>query len=78
MSPLAKWFTIGVLPQLTIWIWYTVVVGGLFGIVAARDRPPPAAPRPEPRSSDARGRGLWRPPPLALDNGMGVTHKHRA
>jgi len=35
MSPLAKWFTIGLVPQLTIWIAYTVVVGALFGIAAA-------------------------------------------
>jgi hypothetical protein len=35
MSPLAKWFTIGVVPQLSIWIWYTVVVGMVFGILAA-------------------------------------------
>jgi hypothetical protein len=35
MSPLAKWFTIGVVPQLSIWIWYTVVVGMIFGILAA-------------------------------------------
>ena len=35
MSTLAKWFTIGVVPQLSIWIWYTVVVGTIFGIVAA-------------------------------------------
>jgi hypothetical protein len=35
MSTLAKWFTIGVVPQLSIWIWYTVVVGMIFGIVAA-------------------------------------------
>lgn len=34
-SPFAKWFLIGLVPQLTIWIWYTVVFGGLFGIVAA-------------------------------------------
>ncbi len=35
MTPaLYKWFMIGLLPQLTIWLWYTVVVGGLFGIVA--------------------------------------------
>src|SRR6185295_2049626 len=27
MSALAKWFVIGVVPQLSIWIWYTVVVG---------------------------------------------------
>lgn len=35
MGPLALWFTIGFLPQLTIWMAYTVVVGALFGIVAA-------------------------------------------
>jgi hypothetical protein len=35
MSTLAKWLTIGVLPQLTIWIWYTVAVGAIFGLVAA-------------------------------------------
>jgi hypothetical protein len=35
MAPLAKWFFIGVLPQMTIWIWFTVVVGSLFGILAA-------------------------------------------
>ena len=35
MGTLAKWFAIGVLPQLSIWIWYTVVVGMIFGIAAA-------------------------------------------
>jgi hypothetical protein len=35
MSTLAKWFVIGVVPQLSIWIWYTVVVGMIFGILAA-------------------------------------------
>jgi hypothetical protein len=34
MSTLAKWFTIGLLPQLTVWMAYTVVIGGLFGIIA--------------------------------------------
>jgi hypothetical protein len=34
MAPLLKWFYIGLLPQLTIWIAFTVVVGSLFGIVA--------------------------------------------
>jgi hypothetical protein len=31
---LTKWFAIGVVPQMTIWIWFTVVVGSLVGIVA--------------------------------------------
>jgi len=35
MSGLTKWLVIGVLPQLTVWQWFTVVVGGLFGIAAA-------------------------------------------
>jgi hypothetical protein len=35
MSPLAKWLAIGLLPQMTIWIWFTVALGGLFGIAAA-------------------------------------------
>ncbi|MFI4943573.1 MAG: hypothetical protein ACHP85_09925 [Burkholderiales bacterium] len=35
MGTLAKWFAIGVVPQLSIWIWYTVVVGMIFGIAAA-------------------------------------------
>jgi hypothetical protein len=35
MAPVSKWLLIGVLPQLTIWQWFTVVIGGLFGIAAA-------------------------------------------
>jgi len=35
MGTLAKWFAIGVVPQLSIWIWYTVVVGMIFGLAAA-------------------------------------------
>jgi hypothetical protein len=34
MAPLMKWLYIGVLPQMTVWIWFTVVVGSLVGIVA--------------------------------------------
>lgn len=34
MAPLEKWLWIGALPQLTIWIAYTTVVGGLFGLAA--------------------------------------------
>jgi len=34
MSPIAKWLLIGLLPQLTIWIWFTIAVGGLFGAIA--------------------------------------------
>ena len=35
MSGLRLWLVAGVLPQLTIWQWFTVVIGGLFGIAAA-------------------------------------------
>ena len=31
MDPIPKWLLIGLLPQMTIWIWYTIVVGALFG-----------------------------------------------
>jgi hypothetical protein len=34
MSAVNKWLIIGLLPQLTIWLWFTNVIGGLFGIVA--------------------------------------------
>jgi hypothetical protein len=34
LSPIAKWFLTGVLPQLTIWIWFTLAVGALFGGIA--------------------------------------------
>jgi hypothetical protein len=32
MSGLWKWLVIGVLPQMTVWLWFTSVIGGLFGI----------------------------------------------
>jgi hypothetical protein len=35
MGPWARWMWIGLVPQMTIWIAYTVVVGSLFGGVAA-------------------------------------------
>jgi hypothetical protein len=34
MSPISKWLLIGLLPQLTIWIWFTMTVGALFGAIA--------------------------------------------
>ncbi len=34
MSPFLKWVWIGLLPQMTIWIWFTLAIGGLFGLVA--------------------------------------------
>ncbi len=35
MSTLAWWVTLGLAPQLSFWIWYTIGFGALFGIVAA-------------------------------------------
>ncbi len=35
MAPLAKWFWIGLLPQLTLWIAFTVVIGGFVGGLTA-------------------------------------------
>jgi hypothetical protein len=34
MGVLAKWFMIGVLPQLTIWIWFTIAAGAVAGAIA--------------------------------------------
>lgn len=45
MAPLVKWFWIGLLPQLTIWIYVTVVGGILFGglaLAVRKRRPVPA------------------------------------
>ena len=43
MGPLQKWFLIGLLPQMPIWIWYPIVLGALFGgIYAALTRRAPA------------------------------------
>ena len=42
MGPISKWLLIGAAPQLTIWIWFTMAVGALFGGIAlairGRDR----------------------------------------
>jgi hypothetical protein len=35
MAPFPKWVVIGLLPQMSIWIWFTVVFGALFGVGAA-------------------------------------------
>ncbi len=35
MGPLAKWFFIGLVPQLTVWIGFTVSMGSLFGALGA-------------------------------------------
>ena len=35
MSPIAKWLLIGLMPQLTIWLWFTMAAGALCGAIAA-------------------------------------------
>jgi hypothetical protein len=35
MADLTKWFWIGLMPQMTFWLTFTVMVGGLFGTIAA-------------------------------------------
>ena len=35
MGTIAKWLLIGLLPQLTIWMWFTIVAGAIFGAIAA-------------------------------------------
>jgi hypothetical protein len=35
MNWLLKWFLIGAVPQLIFWISFTVLVGSLFGAIAA-------------------------------------------
>lgn len=45
MGPLGQWFYIGFIPQLTIWIAQTVLVGTLLGaVVVALAKPKPATP----------------------------------
>jgi hypothetical protein len=47
-GPLARWFYIGLLPQLTIWIAQTVLVGSLFGgLLVALARPAATGRRAE-------------------------------
>jgi hypothetical protein len=35
MAPLVKWFWIGLVPQMTLWIFFTVVCGMIFGAIVA-------------------------------------------
>ena len=35
MSTLGWWVALGLVPQLSFWMWYTIAFGALFGIVAA-------------------------------------------
>lgn len=56
-GPLAKWIVIGLVPQFTLWMGFTVSVGGLFGAAAAAvaERPRPTLAvheRPDRRRND--------------------------
>jgi hypothetical protein len=43
MAPIVKWLWIGLLPQMTIWIGFTLVVGAIFAaLAAALAKPRPA------------------------------------
>jgi hypothetical protein len=58
MGLFPKWFLIGLMPQLSAWIAFTVIVGSLFGSFSLlfqkrRDVPEPAAPRPQAKSMGA-------------------------
>lgn len=45
MAPFAKWVVIGLFPQLTFWMAFTVIIGSLFGgIAVAVTKRRPAAP----------------------------------
>jgi hypothetical protein len=35
MSTVSKWLIIGLAPQLTIWIWFTIAMGALLGALGA-------------------------------------------
>ena len=64
MGPFAKWLWIGALPQMTVWIAYTVALGALFGLaagaIAARRRR--AARSPErPAAGGRQSKSVARP-----------------
>jgi hypothetical protein len=40
MAPIAKWFLIGLLPQMFLWVPFTIFVGALFGGFALIGRRP--------------------------------------
>jgi hypothetical protein len=62
MGPVAKWFWLGLLPQMTIWMAFTLIVGTLFGglalLVPGRSR---SAPPPRPSAPPVRTAPTLRP-----------------
>jgi hypothetical protein len=56
MNLVSKWFVIGLLPQLCLWIAFTVVVGSLFGSIAMLFQK--RRPTSEPASQGPAARGI--------------------
>jgi len=57
MSLVPKWFVIGFLPQLSLWIAFTVIVGSLFGSIALSFQKPRQVSESAPQGPAARGLG---------------------
>ena len=57
MSLVPKWFVIGFLPQLSLWIAFTVIVGSLFGSIALSFQKPRPVSESAPQGPAARGLG---------------------
>jgi hypothetical protein len=57
MGLVSKWFVIGFLPQLSLWIAFTVIVGSLFGSIALSFQKPRPVRESAPQSPAARGMG---------------------
>jgi hypothetical protein len=58
MSLVPKWFVIGFLPQLSLWIAFTVIVGSIFGSLALFfQRSRPASDSTSQRPASAKGLG---------------------
>lgn len=56
MNLVLKWFAIGLLPQLSAWIAFTVIVGSLFGGIALLFQK--QRPLSEPASQGPAARGM--------------------
>jgi hypothetical protein len=57
MNLVSKWFVIGFLPQLSLWIAFTVIVGSLFGSIAVSFQKPRPVTESAPQGPAARGLG---------------------
>jgi len=57
MNLVSKWFAIGLLPQLSLWIAFTVIVGSLFGSIALSFQKPRQANESSSQRPAAKGLG---------------------